>query len=132
MNGHLCHVRWDVGGLINHARSDLSNVHIDHQAVVPINFKELVFVQGLGLDEALDVDIFMRQDDVCVSVLVTWGSHVVDSKVLVDFLFIIFEKIVALGGDLIVGISSKILSHLLRDLSFETSKGNFFLDEFVD
>jgi hypothetical protein len=68
---YLVEMRWNVALLLDNTRTHLSNVHINHQAVVAVNLEEFVFSQILGVHEVLDVHMFVRKNHVGVSELVT-------------------------------------------------------------
>ena len=56
----MIHVWWDVALLFDNVWSDLSYMHINHKAVIPIYFKKLIFCEVLSFHEMLDINVFMR------------------------------------------------------------------------
>jgi hypothetical protein len=94
----------NIALFLKHARSNLGDVHIDKQRIVGVDFKQLIFCQCLSIDPVLNVHVFVWQNHIGVSVLVSWGLEVVHLKILVKFSLIYFEVEVTLGGNLIVSL----------------------------
>lgn len=56
----LTHVRRNIALLINDAWSNLSDVHVNHEAIVGINLKKLVLSQVFGINVVLNVAMLVR------------------------------------------------------------------------
>jgi hypothetical protein len=129
---YLVEMRWNVALLLDNTRTHLSNVHINHQAVVAVNLEEFVFSQILGVHEVLDVHMFVRKNHVGVSELVTRSFKVVDSQVLVPLVLVDAEEEIALGCNLLESVTLESLLLFGRELILETGQLKLVLDELVN
>jgi hypothetical protein len=91
----------DVRLLINDAWSNLSDVHVDQQTVVTVDFIKFVLIEISGVDIVLDVHMLVWKDDIRVSVRISRCVSVVDSEVFIHFIFVKLEIIVAIGNNFI-------------------------------
>ena len=51
----LVHMWWNITNLIDNSRPDLSNMHVDHQAIVAIDLKQFVLCQVFCVNIMLNV-----------------------------------------------------------------------------
>jgi len=56
----LVEVRWNVADLIEVLRAHLTDMEVDHMAVVGIYFEELIFGQVICIKPMLDVHVLVR------------------------------------------------------------------------
>ena len=129
---YLIHVWWNVAHLLNHPWPNLSDVHVNHETVVAINFEQLILIQAVGLDELLDVHVLVRKNHIRCPKLVSGGIVVINLQVLVDLAIINLEEEVALGGHFFKGFTSKLSSLFGRDQALKLSQGNLLLNQLVD
>jgi hypothetical protein len=58
----LVEVRGNVANFVEVLRSHLTDVQVDHVAVVGVDLGQLVLVQVLGVQPVLDVHVLVRED----------------------------------------------------------------------
>lgn len=86
--GNLVHVWWDVADFLDDSWSNLGDMHIDEKTVVSINFNKFFLIQIFGIDIVLNITVLMWQNNIWVSVFVTWSLKIVDLKVFTSLSFI--------------------------------------------
>lgn len=100
-------MRWNVRLFVDDAWSDLRDVHVNQQTVVPVDFKEFVLSQVLDVNVVLHVHMFMRQNHVGVSVSITWSVKVMHFQVLPYFVFVKLKVKAAIRCNFLVDIRLK-------------------------
>ena len=58
--GYLIHMWWNIALFIDDTWSDLSDMHINHETIIGVNFKKFVFRKVFGVDVVLDIAMLMR------------------------------------------------------------------------
>jgi len=84
----LVHVWWDIAHFLDDSWSHLGDMHIDEETVVSINFNKLVLAQIFGIDVILNITVLMWQNNIWVSIFVSWCLKIVDLKVFSSLSFI--------------------------------------------
>ena len=129
---HLVHVRRHVALFLNDAGTDLSDMHVDHETIVSVDFEKLIVSEILGIKEVLDIHMLVWQNNVRVSVLVSRSLQVEHAEVFVLLVLVNTKEEVALGGNLLESVTFEGLLLFSRKLVLETGQLNFLLDELVD
>ena len=100
----------DIALFVKVLRSDLSDVHVNHVSIVAVDLHHLISVASINVDVVRRADVFMRQDDLRLAVLVSRSFHVPDLQVALLLLLIDFKEEVFLCDDLIVGTLGELFS----------------------
>ena len=58
----MVEVRRNVANFVEVLRSHLTDVQVDHVAVVGVDLGQLVLIQVLGVHPVLNVDVLVRED----------------------------------------------------------------------
>ena len=85
---NMVHVWWDIADFLDNTWSDLGDMHIDEKTVVSINLDKLFLAQIFGIHIILNITMLMWQDNIWVSIFVTWCLKIVDLKVFASLGFI--------------------------------------------
>ena len=119
----------DVALLIQIIWSYLREVEINHVGVVTIDVHQLILVLTININRMLNVEMFVRQNNLWVAVLVTRGSHVKHLQIPLFLLLIDRKEEVFLGNHFIVSLCGQLFS---RHLVLELNELNLFLHDSVD
>ena len=79
---NLVEVRGYITHLIQILRSYLTNVKIDHMAIIGINLSQFILCQALSIKPVMNMDVLVGKDNRWTSVVVTRRLNVKDLKVL--------------------------------------------------
>lgn len=127
---NLVHVWWNVANFVINAWSHLSNVHIDQETIVSVDFEKLVFSEVLGIKVVLNITMLVRKDYIRVLKFVSWSFEIVDLKILRLLVLIKTEIVVALSSYLIISISLKSNLFFLCKLVLKAHFLHFLLEQF--
>ena len=72
------HVWWHVVYFLNYSWSHLSDMHINKKAIVSVYLGQLLWSKVFGVNVMLNITVFMRQDYVWMSMMVSWGIEIND------------------------------------------------------
>lgn len=122
----------DIAYLIKIFRANLTDMHVYHKAVVSINLKQFLFGETLSLHKVANVYLFMRQNNLRMSCVITRSFYVDNFKVSVYLVLINTEVEIFLSGHFVVSCSSNASLLFLRDLILESQMCKLFLNNFVD
>ena len=100
----LVHVWWDVRLFLNDSWTNLSDMHVNHETVVCINFNQLFFGEISSVDVILNITMFVRQNNIRMTELVSWCLEINNSKILVFLVFIDTEVVITFGCDFSVSV----------------------------
>lgn len=89
---HLVEMSRNVTQFIQILRSNLTDVQIDHVAVICVNLEHLIFIQTICVHPVGYVNVIMRQHHRGMSVVIPWCLCVVYLNVLSTFVFVDFEE----------------------------------------
>jgi hypothetical protein len=128
----LIEVRRNVADFTEVLWSNLTDVKIDHMAVVSINLSDLVLGKILCVEPVLDVHVLVRKNNWRVAVMVARGLGVKDLEVLRNFVLINLEEEVRLGLDFTVNVWSKALLLFTLKLFLKAKSIQLLLDESGD
>jgi hypothetical protein len=127
---NLVHVWWNVANFVINAWSHLSNVHIDQETIVSVDFEKLVLSEVLGIKVVLNITMLVRKDYIRVLKFVSWSFEIVDLKILRLLVLIKTEIVVALSSYLIISISLKSNLFFLCKLVLKAHFLHFLLEQF--
>lgn len=128
----LIEVSWNIANFIKVIRADLADVHIHHKAVVCVNLKQFVLSKTLSLHPLANVDLFMGQHNLGMSLIVTRSLHISYFHVSFHFIFVNFKVEVLFGGNFVVGSCSNTSLLLLRDLILKAEEFKLLFNNLVD
>jgi len=127
--GDVVHVWWHVAHFLDNTWSHLGDMHIDEKTVVSVNLNELFLAQILGVHIVLNIAVLMWQNNIWVSIFVTWCLEIVDLKVFSSLSFVDRKIEIGFGCNLGVGVALKTGLLLTRKLVFKAHKLDLLLNE---
>ncbi len=101
---HLVEMGRNVAHFIKVFRADLTDVEIDHMAIVCVDLSQLFLSEVFGVEPVLNVHMLMRKDNGRVTVVVARSLGIKDLEVLGDLVLINLKEEVGLGLDFAVDI----------------------------
>lgn len=122
----------DVAHFVKVAWAHLTDVKVDHVAIVSVDLCQLVISKVGSVEPVLDVHVLMRKSDGRVTMVVARGLLVVDANILGGLVFINLEVEVRLGLDLRVDFTSETVLFLLSKLLLEVESIELLLNEGAD
>mmetsp|Transcript_32515 Transcript_32515/g.23495 ORF Transcript_32515/g.23495 Transcript_32515/m.23495 type:complete len:256 (+) Transcript_32515:984-1751(+) len=129
---NLIKVSWNIANFIKVIGADLADMHIYHEAVVCVNLKQFVLSKTLSLHPLANVNLFMRQHNLGMSLIVTRSLHIGYFQVSFNFVFVNFEVEVLFSGNFVVGSCSNTSLLLLRDLILKAKELKLLFNNLVD
>jgi hypothetical protein len=114
------HVWWHVVYFLNDTWSNLGDMHVNKKTVVCINLIELLWSQLIGIDVVLNIAMLMWQDNIWVSMMVTWCLKVNNFQVLFLFIGVKTEEKACIGCNFTISLFLKLTKFFFAQLVSET------------
>lgn len=127
--GRLVVLGGDIALLLKVLWSDLCDVHINQIGVVSVDLHHLVRILSINVNVVAWADMLMGQDNLRLTILVSWRLHVCNLKVTSLLLLIDLKEEILLGNDLIIGTLGQFFS---LDLFLKLDKANLLLHHLVN
>ena len=128
----MIHVWWNIRNFINHSRSNLRNMHINHQTIVAINFHQLVLAQIFRVDVVLNISVLVRENHIWMAIFVSRRRNVVALNIFPNFVFVEIEVKIAISRHLIKSVAFKGKAVSFAHMLSETSQFNLLLNQSIN
>jgi hypothetical protein len=128
----LIEVSRDVADFVEVVRPHLTDVQVDHVAVVGINLVQLGIGKICSVKPVLHMHMLVRESNRWVTVMVARGLLVVNADILGGFVLINLEVEVRLGLDFRVNIAGEAVFLFLSELLFKVECIELLFHEGVD
>lgn len=102
-------MRRDIADLVEVLGSHLTDVQINHVAIVGVDLCQFILSEIFSVEPVLDVDVLVWQDDRGVTVMIARGLSVIDLKVLLYLGLIDLEVEIRLSLNLLVNVGCETL-----------------------
>lgn len=122
-------MRRNVRNLVEVLGSHLTNVKINHVAIVSIDLIKFFRIQGISVNPVLNVHMLVRKDHRGVSVVVSRSFPVEDLEVLRNLILINFEEEVRFSLDIAIHVLRESLPLFALKLLLESESIKLLLNK---